>query len=136
MLTARTPFHGETAAEVMASVMIRDADLSALPANLNPRIPELIKRCLDKQPKKRWQAMGDLRRRARIIGGSPFHTAQTIAATPQPLWRRASPIVAAVTRLSMLVPSPAPAVTRFTVPAENIRIATPSLALSADGPMR
>jgi hypothetical protein len=32
---------------VMASVMIRDPDLSALPAHLNLRIPELIKRCLE-----------------------------------------------------------------------------------------
>jgi serine/threonine protein kinase len=36
MLTGRQPFRGETAAEVMASVMIREADLAALPADDSP----------------------------------------------------------------------------------------------------
>jgi serine/threonine protein kinase len=41
MLTARQPFRGETAAEVMASVMIRDADLSALAPTVHPRHREI-----------------------------------------------------------------------------------------------
>ena len=42
MLTGRQPFQGETAPEVMASVLVREADLTALPPNLNPRISELL----------------------------------------------------------------------------------------------
>ena len=74
-------------------------DLSALPANLNPRIPELIKRCLDKQPKKRWQSMGDLRVELESLAAAPYLTPQTsstIAAVPTPLWKRAIPITVAV----------------------------------------
>src|SRR5205823_6515776 len=33
MLTGRQPFHGETAPEILASVLIRDADLATLPPN-------------------------------------------------------------------------------------------------------
>ena len=61
MLTGRQPFQGETAPDILAAVLVREADLTALPPNLNPRLYELLRRCLDKNPKKRWQAMGDLR---------------------------------------------------------------------------
>src|SRR5262249_35882893 len=46
MLTGRQPFQGETAPEILASVLIRDADLAAMPPNLNPRLVDLVKRCL------------------------------------------------------------------------------------------
>ena len=72
MLTGRQPFQGETAAEVMASVIVRDTDLSALPANLNPRLPELLKRCLESNPKRRWQAIGDLRAELEAIAAAPM----------------------------------------------------------------
>ena len=61
MLTGRQPFQGDTAPDVLASVLARDPDLTTLPGNLNPRVHELVRRCLEKQPKRRWQAMGDLR---------------------------------------------------------------------------
>jgi serine/threonine-protein kinase len=61
MLTGRQPFQGDTAPEILASVLIRDPQLDALPPGLNPRLPDLIKRCLDKNPRRRWQAIGDVR---------------------------------------------------------------------------
>ena len=61
MLTGRQPFHGETAPDVLASVIVRDVDFAALPANLNPRVREFLERCLEKNPKRRWQAIGDVR---------------------------------------------------------------------------
>ena len=92
MLTGRQPFSGDTAPDVLASVIVRDADLDALPPNLNPRLRELIERCLEKSPKKRWQAIGDVRAEIEKIATAPHSTAVS-AATPQPLWRRAVPIV-------------------------------------------
>src|SRR5262245_21419713 len=50
MLVGRVPFRGETAPDVLASVVAREADLSVLPANLNPRLTELLQRCLEKNP--------------------------------------------------------------------------------------
>src|SRR6185436_8861062 len=35
--------------------------LSHLPSKLNPRIVELLRRCLEKNPKNRWHAAADLR---------------------------------------------------------------------------
>ena len=97
MLTGRQPFKGDTAPDVLASVLVREPDLDLLPPNLNPRIPELLRRCLEKNPKKRWQAVGDLRAEIEAIAAAPRVApaiAQVIAPT-QPLWKRAIPVVAA-----------------------------------------
>jgi hypothetical protein len=61
MLTGRPPFNGDTAPEILASVLVRDPDFSTLPPNLNPRVVDLLRRCLDKNPKRRWHASSDLR---------------------------------------------------------------------------
>src|SRR5262245_52974138 len=61
MLTGRQAFHGETVSEILASVLIREPDFRLLPDNLNPRLHEILRRCLDKNPKRRWYAAADLR---------------------------------------------------------------------------
>ena len=71
MLTGRQPFHGETAPDILASVLAREADLQTLPTNLNPRLLDLVRRCLEKIPKRRWQAIGDLRAELDTIALSP-----------------------------------------------------------------
>src|SRR5262245_25351294 len=71
MLTARQAFQGDTISEILAAVLIREADLGALPADLNPALPVLIRRCLEKNPKRRWQAAGDLRVELEAIAEKP-----------------------------------------------------------------
>ncbi len=90
MLTGRQPFQGETAPDILAPVLAREPDLNALPPNLNPRLHDLLRRCLDKNPKKRWQAVGDLRAEIEIIATTPHAAATTTAvvARPEPRWRR------------------------------------------------
>jgi serine/threonine-protein kinase len=61
MLTGRQAFHGEEVSDVLASVLKSEPDLSLLPQKLNPRVRELLRRCLEKNPKARWHAIGDAR---------------------------------------------------------------------------
>ena len=61
MLTGQRLFQGETASEVMASVMKEDPDWGRLPANLPASLRRLLKRCLEKDPKKRLSSMNDAR---------------------------------------------------------------------------
>src|SRR5262249_13831121 len=61
MLSGRQAFDGDDVSDVLASVLKSEVDFSLLPANLNPRIRELLRRCLQKNPKLRWQAIGDTR---------------------------------------------------------------------------
>ncbi len=96
MLTGRQAFQAETPAETMAAVLMREPDFSALPGDLNPRILELLRRCLDKQPKRRWQAAGDLRAEIETVMATP----RVVPAGPstdvaaRPIWRRAIPFAA------------------------------------------
>jgi serine/threonine protein kinase len=72
MLTGRQPFQGDTAPDVLASILAREPDLGALPIGLSPRLRELLKRCLEKNPKRRWQAVGDLRVEIETIARAPY----------------------------------------------------------------
>ncbi|MBI3400335.1 MAG: serine/threonine-protein kinase [Acidobacteria bacterium] len=91
MLTGRQPFRGETAPDILASVLARDPELNVLPANLHPRLLDLVRRCLEKTPKRRWQAIGDVRAELETIAANP-HAAPASPAPPaaaRPMWRRA-----------------------------------------------
>jgi serine/threonine-protein kinase len=90
MLTGRQPFQGDTAPNILASVLVREPNLSALPPNLNPRVVELLRRCFEKNPKRRWQAVGDLRAEIEAIAATPLASpaSTTTAVEPAPLWRR------------------------------------------------
>ena len=61
LLTGRKAFEGETASEILASVLKSDVAWSALPRNLNARLVEVLERCLEKNPKKRYHAAADVR---------------------------------------------------------------------------
>jgi eukaryotic-like serine/threonine-protein kinase len=126
ILTGRQLFQGETIHEILGAVLVSQPDLSVLPANLNPKIADVLRRCLEKNPKRRWQAIGDLRVELETLALQPHAvpvTAQT-ATVPQPLWKRAIPI--AITAIvvgigARLIPlwNPQPSapaiVTRFSV---------------------
>src|SRR5215475_11483401 len=88
MLTGRQAFHGESVSEILAAVLIREVDLSGLPPDLNPRIPDLLRRCLEKSPKRRWQAVGDLRAEMETIAAAPRAVSSeptTLIVQPRPL---------------------------------------------------
>jgi serine/threonine protein kinase/WD40 repeat protein len=55
MLTGRRMFEGETISHVLAAVLTKDPDLTAVPARVRP----LLARCLEKDPKKRLRDIGD-----------------------------------------------------------------------------
>jgi Tol biopolymer transport system component len=58
-LTGIGPFAGETTTDVIAKVMEREPDYDALPDRTPPRIRDLLRRCLEKQPKRRLRDIGD-----------------------------------------------------------------------------
>ena len=61
MLAGRRPFDGETLTDVIAAVVNREPDWSALPPSTPPHIRALIERCLRKDVRMRLQAIGDVR---------------------------------------------------------------------------
>jgi serine/threonine protein kinase len=59
MLTARRAFFGETSSDTIAAVLDREPDLAALPPTTPLSLRRLLIRCLEKDPKRRLQDVGD-----------------------------------------------------------------------------
>jgi len=60
MLTGRRVFTGNTSTEILAQILERDPDWSALPSDLSPSLDRLLRRCLEKDPKQRLRDAGDV----------------------------------------------------------------------------
>jgi len=100
MLTAKPLHSGETVPETLASVMMKESSLEALPANTPPAIRSLLRRCLDKNIKRRLQSAGE----ARIILEDVLSGAASGAAEAAPSVRsqRISWIAAGAAAVSVL----------------------------------
>ena len=61
LLTGRPAFSGATITETIAAVLTRDPDWSALPAETPHTVPMLLRRCLEKDPRRRLRDIGDAR---------------------------------------------------------------------------
>ena len=153
MLVGRQAFQADTAAESLAAVLMRSPDLQALPATVPPRLRALVHRCLEKDPKRRWQAVGDLRYELEAIAVDPNATtvvapAAAPVATTTPGWRRALPALLAaavagilaslITWWSVADRARPLGVTRFSLavddaPASVRRAGLGLLAISPDG---
>jgi hypothetical protein len=80
MLTGRSLFAGPTISDTIATVLKTEPDLSAIPAEVRP----LVMRCLQKDPRRRWQYIGDVR--VALADGLP-----TIPAPPSIVRNRVIP---------------------------------------------
>jgi eukaryotic-like serine/threonine-protein kinase len=149
MLTGQRAFDGPSQSDVFVSILEREPDWTALPAKTPPPIERLVRRCLEKDARRRLRDVGDARLELedallpRASAEAP--TGRTAATTTRASWFRISTalilgaaIAAAVTARVMRAPSrPAALQVQFsmTMP-EADRIATTdylALAMSPDG---
>src|SRR5437867_1443723 len=82
MLTGRQAFDGDDVSDVLASVLKSQPDVSTLPADVNPRLRDLLRRCLEKDPRKRWHCIADMHLEIAAIVAEPY----------QPPVRREEPV--------------------------------------------
>ena len=61
MLTGKKLFEGGTVSDVMAAVLTREVDPEELPQKTPPALRQLMVRCLERDPKRRLQAIGEAR---------------------------------------------------------------------------
>jgi serine/threonine protein kinase/Tol biopolymer transport system component len=60
MLAGHRAFEGGTSTEIMAHILERDPDWSALPTSVPPALRRLLGRCMEKDPNRRLRDAGDL----------------------------------------------------------------------------
>jgi serine/threonine-protein kinase len=126
MLSGERAFKGDDVSDTLAAVLRQDVDWTALPASTPASMRRLIARCLDRDVRRRLRDIGE----ARIVLEDPAASTRggeggvPALAPPQPLWRRAMPVVLSAIVAGVLAtvatvslrPSQAPlAVTRFPI---------------------
>ncbi len=138
MLTGRQAFEGEDISDILSRVLRSDPDWKLLPADVPPRIRELLRLCLQKDVKKRRQTATDVRIDIEQASAEP-ETAAAVT-TPARGSRTAWLIAAATTLTAVVLAIPAVRYLRETPPPETrVEIVTPatdqptSFALSPDG---
>jgi serine/threonine-protein kinase len=154
MLAGHRAFEGDDVSDVLASVLKSDPDWHALPADLPSPVRRLLRRCLEKDPKKRLRDIGEgmlqldeglaAASSASGITGAPASSSGP--QTTKALWRRAAPIVATAAATAVIVlgidrmRAPAPEPPPITVRSLHVppmplmaTVAHRDLAISPDG---
>jgi hypothetical protein len=80
MLSGRLLFPGDTISDTVAAVLTRDPDWTALPGTTPVRVRQLLRRCLERDPRRRLQAIGE----ARVVLDDPGPAADIVAAGDAP----------------------------------------------------
>jgi Tol biopolymer transport system component len=97
MLTGRQVFAGETVTDTLAAILDREPDWAALPPPTPVAVRRLLRRCLEKNHRRRLSAIGDARLElddvSEVDRDGVFAPAPAAVA---PAWRRVMPWTAAV----------------------------------------
>jgi len=150
MLTGRQLFGGESVARVLARVLERHLDFGALPPGTPVSVRRLLRRCLERDPKRRLRHIADARAEVEeaLAGGEA--EAPTPVVTPEPAarsrmataaWAAGTLLVGAGLAIGagrVLSPPVAHPLMRFSIAPGNDALANnpagaPILALSPDG---
>ena len=138
MLTGRAVFPGETISDTIAAILEREPEWGALPAHTPAGIRQLLRRCLDKDPKRRLHDIADARIEIDDVQSGrqqDGRVAQAPAGSRRRLaWASALALVTLIAAaIGVWALRPAP-----TAPEARLEINTPptrdpSLAISPDG---
>jgi serine/threonine-protein kinase len=104
MLSGRRAFDGEDISETLAAVLTREPDFGALPASTPPAFKTLMRRCLERDPKKRLRDIGEARIALSAInetGASGMSDATDTSTTAAPGAVLAAPAAVASRRVAI-----------------------------------
>ena len=150
MLTGRRPFEGETVTDVLSAIVSREPDWNAPPPSTPAPVVHLLRRCLQKDPRKRLRDIGEARLTLEMPETPPPAATHPVASAGHwPVGWTASAVLSAVTIVTLSwaymswrgqsAPSTSAAVvTRFGIEAPDptaslTLVFRPSVAVSANG---
>jgi serine/threonine protein kinase len=87
-LTGKKAFEGETVTETLAAVLKEEPDWNGLPANSPQNIRFVLRRCLEKNKKRRFRDMADVWINIEHSPDSP--STVEVSETAWPLWKKAA----------------------------------------------
>jgi serine/threonine protein kinase len=136
MLSGRRAFPGITRSDSLAAVLRAEPDWSQLPPDTPPSIHRLLRRCLAKDRRNRFQHMGDIRLEiAEILEGATAEPASHGPRSRSSPWVAAAltlVIAAAAAGLAIYLGAPTPREQRFEINTP-LTTAFTSFAISPDG---
>ena len=97
MLTGRKLFEAGDVSEMLASVLVKDPDISSIGQHVPPQVHSVIRRCLVKDPKNRLRDIGDVR----LALADDSDTATGSARAPEPSFLRSSLVIPAMVALAV-----------------------------------
>jgi Tol biopolymer transport system component len=146
MLSGKQAFPGSTVSDSIAAILEREPDWKATPASTPVAVQRVLRRCLEKDPKRRLRDIGEavIVLEGGLEGGVDVLGPET--PTRRSAWARAMPLAVAVmvgalgaaAAVWQWKASPAPPVIRSTFPipalqqAEDLQWVRPIIAISAD----
>ena len=139
MLTGDRAFPGDAAPEIMGHVLQREPDFERLPRLTPEPIRRLLRRCLEKNPRRRLGFVGDA---TLEIDDAAVRQDGAAAAPPRSFWGMGAFVagVAALASVAVILlrpDPPAPSVARFTLPIPSGDVPVtgfqPIVAFSPDG---
>jgi Tol biopolymer transport system component len=145
-LTGRQVFAGETVSDIVARILQTEPEWTALPSGTPERLRALLRRCLEKDAKRRLRDIGEARIEiedllaARVSGSMPA-AGSRIARAQAPPWAAVAVTGVVVAAATWFVPRlvarpPAPTAARFEVLPSRGRILPPDaplVSISPDG---
>ena len=151
MLTGQRLFTGETVSHVLAKVLDRELDLSALTTSTPPPIRRLLRRCLERKPKRRLSDLGEALSHLEDALAPVEDAPSAVPSVPpvvQPAgWRQSLPLALGISAVAVVItglavwammrPDPAGLVRFEMVPPDTARLrmtrGSRDLAVSSDG---
>ena len=147
MLTGHRVLSGETVSETLAAVMMKEPEWDRLPADLPSKLADLLRRCVQKDPRQRVRDIGDVR----LAMEDGFETAVSAPSDPTvapklQVWQRPAAAIAvplllvaitglAVWGLTRSAPRPVARALLTPPPSEPLNLSLPdvNIALTPDG---
>ena len=144
MLTGERAFVGDDVSLTLAKVLEREPSLESLPDTTPPKLRNVLQRCLEKEPRQRVQAIGDVRL---AMEGAFDSRGPSGAETPKVPATRQQPTVVGLAGLMLFLVGglagwgwmrpPSEPVGHFVIPTRPLSMgpieSSPGLAISPDG---
>jgi len=141
-LTGRPTFGGETLSDTLAAILKQDPHWESLPESTPASVRQVLRRCLAKDPHRRYRDVWDVRLQIEEARSEPEESEEDFVVAPEPsAWSRTAPWLAmgffALLAAALGIPSWTATDASTPGPVAKLRLSTPPLqgtvAVSRDG---